>query len=142
MIFCKVCGTQLEDNATVCTCCGSQVTAPAQQTYADSQPAYTAPQGGYTAPQGGYAAPQGYAPQPVAPRSSGLISATKIFMIIGTVVMGLTCFLIPLAWCIPMTISYYKKIENGEPISVGFKICTLLFVNLLAGIFMLVDSDQ
>lgn len=157
MIFCKVCGTQLDDNATVCTCCGSQVTNPAaQQTYTDTQPAYTAPQGGYTAPQGGYtapqggyaapqggyAAPQGYAPQTVGPKSSGLITATKIFMIIGTVILGITGFLVPLAWCIPMTVIYFKKIERGEPLSVVFKVCSLLFVSLLAGIFMLIDSEQ
>ena len=145
MIFCKVCGTQLDDNATVCTCCGSQVTNPAaQQTYTDTQPAYTAPQGGYTAPQGGYTAPQGgyTAPQTAGPKSSGLITATKIFMIIGTVIMGITGFLVPLAWCIPMTVIYFKKIERGEPLSVAFKVCSLLFVSLLAGIFMFIDNEQ
>lgn len=71
--------------------------------------------------------------------SSSLKTIAKIFMIIGCVAMGLA--LIPLAWTIPMTISYSNKIESGEPVSVGFKVCTLLFVNTIAGILMLCDKD-
>ena len=44
---------------------------------------------------------------------------------------------LPLAWMIPMTVHYFKKTSAGEPTTLTFKICTLLFVNLLAGIFML-----
>ena len=40
-----------------------------------------------------------------------------------------------------MTVSYCKKIKTGEPISVGFKICSLLFVSTIAGIIMLIDKD-
>lgn len=40
----------------------------------------------------------------------------------------------PLLWMIPMTVSYGKKIAHGEKVSVGFKICTLLFVGFLSGI--------
>ncbi|MBR2441835.1 MAG: hypothetical protein IKB20_02055 [Clostridia bacterium] len=60
-------------------------------------------------------------------------------MIIATVVLGL--YIIPLAWCLPMTISYCKKIKENRPISTSFKVCTLLFVNLIAGILMLCDKD-
>ena len=34
--------------------------------------------------------------------------------------------LISCAWTIPMTVSYFKKLENHETISIGFKICSLL----------------
>ena len=71
---------------------------------------------------------------------SGLQIAAKVFMILGTIYMGF--FLLPLAWCLPMTISYCRKIKAGEPIGVGFKICSLLFVSLLGGIFMLCDNDK
>ena len=71
--------------------------------------------------------------------SSGLKTAAKILMIIGTVIMGL--YIIPLAWCLPMTISYCNKIKRGEKISTGFKICSLLFVSLVGGILMLCDQD-
>lgn len=50
-------------------------------------------------------------------------------------------YLIPLYWCIPMTIIYFKKVKNNEPISVGFKICSLLFVSLIGGVLMLCDNE-
>ncbi len=70
---------------------------------------------------------------------STLSTIAKVFMILGTVIMGF--YLIPLAWCIPMTISYCKKIKNGEPISTAFKVCSLLFVSLIGGILMLCDNN-
>ncbi len=69
-----------------------------------------------------------------------LKTVAKVFMIIGCVA-GAAAFLIPLAWCIPMTVVYWRKVDNNEPVSVGFKVCTLLFVNLVAGILMLCTDD-
>ena len=71
--------------------------------------------------------------------SSVIKTVTKVFMILGCIA-GAGAFLIPLAWCIPMTVSYFRKVERHEPISVGFKVCTLLFVNMVAGILMLCDD--
>ena len=42
--------------------------------------------------------------------------------------------LLPLAWTIPMTVYLKRKLNANEPIGVGFKVCTLLFVNLVFGI--------
>ncbi|MBR6050061.1 MAG: zinc-ribbon domain-containing protein [Clostridia bacterium] len=70
---------------------------------------------------------------------TGLQLAAFILMIISTVSIG--WMLIPLAWCIPMTISYYNSIKNGRPVSLGLKVCTLLFVNLISGILMLCDNE-
>ena len=67
-------------------------------------------------------------------------TVAKIFMIIGCIA-GASCFLIPLAWCIPMTVHYWKKVEAKESVSTSFKVCSLLFVNLVAGILMLCDGD-
>ena len=111
MKFCPKCGTQLVDEAVVCTGCGCAVAAPAEANVAVA-----------------------------AKPASGLTTAAKILMIISTVVTGF--YLIPLAWCLPMTISYSKKIKNGEPVGTGFKICTLLFVNTIAGILMLCDKEH
>ena len=72
-------------------------------------------------------------------KESGFKIAAKILMIVGTVIMGFG--IIPLAWCIPMTVSYCNKIKNNQPVSVGFKICSLLFVSLLGGIFMFCDNE-
>lgn len=74
--------------------------------------------------------------------TAGLKTAAKIFMILGCVGNALFAFLIPLIWCIPMTISYFRKVENHEKIGVGFKICSLLFVNMIAGILMLCDNKR
>ncbi|MBQ8751767.1 MAG: hypothetical protein IJZ13_01535 [Clostridia bacterium] len=78
-------------------------------------------------------------PTYAAPKSSGLTTAAKVFMVMGTVIMGL--YIIPLAWCIPMTVSYFNKVKYGQPVSTGFKVCSLLFVSMLGGIFMLCDKD-
>ena len=65
----------------------------------------------------------------------------KIFMVIGCIATGWS--LIPLLWTIPMTVHVFKKLDAREPIGVGFKICTLLFVNLVAGIMLLcMDLDK
>lgn len=36
-----------------------------------------------------------------------------------------------------MTVSLCRKLKNKEPIGIGFKICMLLFVNMIAGILLL-----
>lgn len=49
-------------------------------------------------------------------------------------------YLLPLAWVIPMTVVYTKSIKKGKDVSIAFKICTLLFVSLIAGVLMLCDT--
>ena len=72
--------------------------------------------------------------------SEGLRIAAKIFMIISCCLTGL--FLIPLAWKIPMTVRYGRSIDkSGLPVGTGFKICSLLFVSMVAGILMLCDNE-
>lgn len=117
MKFCSKCGAEMFDDAVICVKCGRPVETAAP--VAPIQPEF--------------------AP---APEPSSLAMVAKIFMIIGTVVMSLTTCLIALAWCLPMTISYNNKIKRGEPVSVGFKVCSLLFVNTIAGILMLCDKDS
>ena len=72
--------------------------------------------------------------------SNGLRLASKILMIITTVIYGF--LIIPLFWCLPMTIAYSNKVKNNESSSVGFAVCTLLFVNTIASILMLIDTFQ
>ena len=72
--------------------------------------------------------------------SSTLVTATKVLMIISTVIIGF--YILPLAWCIPMTVSYFNKIKNKKPIETGFKVCTLIFVSTISGILMLVDDKH
>lgn len=89
-------------------------------------------------------------------------TAAKIFMIIGCVATVLNAFLnsvnifnaftinyvtfivslIPLIWKIPMTVFYFKATNHSRYTSTAFKVCTLLFVNLIAGILMLCDKSD
>ena len=70
---------------------------------------------------------------------SGLLTASKILMIISCVCIGWT--LIPLAWLIPMTCKISGREKNSEKLSIGFKVCTLLFGNLISGILLLCDDE-
>ena len=79
---------------------------------------------------------------PVTKPGSGVTTAAKVFMIIGTVLMAISTYLIGLAWCIPMCIYYFNRVKDGQPIGTGFKVCSLLFVSLLGGILMLCDKDH
>ncbi len=64
-----------------------------------------------------------------------------VFLIIGCVV-GAFSLLIPLAWCLPITLSIKRRLENNEPVSTSLKVCALLFVNLVAGILLLCLNDK
>lgn len=79
------------------------------------------------------------APAEPKKQESAFKLVAKIFMIISTVVTGL--YILPLAWCLPMTLSYCKKVKNKQPISTGFKVCILIFVNMVAGIVLLCDPE-
>ena len=70
---------------------------------------------------------------------SGLLTAAKVLMIISCVCIGWT--IIPLAWLIPMTVKISKREKTSEKLSTGFKVCTLLFGSMLAGILLLCDSE-
>ncbi len=131
MCFCTQCGAQLPDNAVFCSKCGNAVSGE-QANHQANQQYYQQPyqQQYYQQPY------PGYYPKP----ESGLTTAAKVFMVIGTVVMG--CAILPLAWCLPMTITYFNKIKYNQPVSTGFKVCSLLFVSMLGGIFMLCDNDH
>ncbi|MCI6216389.1 MAG: hypothetical protein MR659_04855 [Mollicutes bacterium] len=71
--------------------------------------------------------------------SSTIKTIAFVFMIVATISSG--WLLIPLIWCIPMTVRYYRYTKGEGTISTAFKVCTLLFVSLISGILMLVDED-
>ena len=65
--------------------------------------------------------------------------AAFILCLLSTIAMG--WMLIPLLWCVPMTILVYKAYKGESTLSTGFNICVLLFLNLIAGILLLIDND-
>ena len=78
------------------------------------------------------------APVTKATENADLRKATKILMLIATIIGGFA--ILPLAWCVPMTIAYFKKVKEGKKVGTGFKICTLIFINIFAGVYMLCDD--
>ena len=113
MKYCSNCGKEMRNSETICPGCGCEV--------------------GHQRVK--------YIYRERSSSNDKLKTAAKVFMVLSTVIGGITCYLVPLLWCIPMTIAYFKKVENDEEISISFKICCLIFVSLVAGIFMLCDND-
>ena len=135
MKYCSKCGAQLPDEAIFCHACGRAVDPQFnQQAHGTDQS-----QSWYQTPN---QAPLWHQAPTQSANNNGLATATKILMIIGTVVMAIYTLGIALAWCLPMTISYLNSIKEGRTVSTGFKVCTLLFVSLIAGILMLCDNSN
>lgn len=131
MSYCSHCGAEINDEAVICPKCGCAV----KNVKMLNQP---------------------------KSKKSGLKIITKIFMIAGYVphavllaialnfaitlsspaaILYSIMLIIPLIWCIPITITYFYRTKNNQPINTGFKVCYLLFVNLIAGILMLCNND-
>ena len=154
MKYCTHCGSQIMDQAVVCPNCGCPCGGAPQGGYNQNpnynrnanynqnaynqNPNYNANPGynGYPGYNGVPVNQYGY---PASRRDSTLVTVVKVFMILGCITYGWT--IIALAWLLPITISVFKKLNNGEPIGVGLKVCTLLFVNLIAGICLLIMED-
>lgn len=64
----------------------------------------------------------------------------KVMLIIGCIAQG--WLILPLAWCIPITVSVFNSIRDRRPIRTGMAVCTLLFVNLIAGICILCMEEN
>ena len=121
-MYCTNCGNQIDDNAVICTKCGCLTEAGKKMNLPRELSQQNSNQG------------------QASSSNKTLGTIAKVFMIISTVFMGL--YIIPLIWCLPMTLSLSRKLKNNEPISIGFKICILLFVNTIAGILLLCMKDE
>ena len=143
-MFCSHCGHEVSDEAVVCIHCGCMIDRPKQTNRGIAQ----------------------NIPSSNQAKVSGLKIAAKVFMIISVsldavyffFMLGLALvasaptnadflslgfmYLIPLIWQIPMLGCFLNKIRNGEPISIGFKVCTLIFFSLIAGILLLCDQED
>lgn len=74
------------------------------------------------------------------PKDDTMKMVIKVFLILGCISLG--WMLLPLAWCIPITVSVFNKMEREEPVGTGLKICVLLFVSLVAGICLLCMDEN
>ena len=118
-MYCVHCGKELSDEAIVCPNCGC----------ATDSDVIIRNHGGHTAAN------------QVDTRYHGGHTAAKVFMVIGCILTSLSGALIPLCWTLPMTIIYFNRTNAGLKVGTGFKVCTLLFVSLIAGILMLCEDD-
>ena len=50
--------------------------------------------------------------------------------------------LVPLCWSIPMTVVTYRGFQKKTKLSIAFKVCTLIFVNMISGILLLCDQED
>ena len=118
---CNQCGTLVSDDEKICNNCGGEAF--------DAAPDFnTAPE--LNGANGGY--------KPVG--GTILQKLSKVLMVISCIAGGL--LILPLAWLIPITVAYCKKVKSGKKVGIGFKICVLLFVNVFAGVSMLCDSSD
>lgn len=113
MKYCIYCGTELSDDAGFCTNCGKQVGVQAAQ--------------------------------PVQPVQQDDHQALKtiiyVFYVISTVMLAISTLCISLAWCLPMMRRVRERMDANVPVGMALKVCTLLFVNTVAGILLLVLDD-
>lgn len=70
------------------------------------------------------------------------IDMAQFEKVMETIVIVVAIFaLIPLCWILPMSKKILKAMNEGTTLTTGFKICTLLFVNLILGIVLLCLKD-
>ena len=68
-----------------------------------------------------------------------MTTVAKVFMVLGCIISAPS--IIALFWTIPMTVHYFHSVRDRKTVGIGFKICSLLFVSLLGGIFMLCADE-
>lgn len=129
MKYCSHCGEQIMSEAVICPKCGCMVR---DVSLMESYKSYKQP--------------------------NGLQTAAKVLMIINCVLGGLLWLWLLLligsgsliyviivgvlfGLSIDMTIKYFKLTEEEKEIKTSFKLVTLIFVSLIAGILMLCDKE-
>lgn len=139
MKYCKNCGAELMDEAVICPNCGTSVEEPAPKnnkllvaalvfmclTLVWALIQFVTGLIGIQATIAGYV-------------EAGITQQAAQSLAYAALVLNI----IPLAWGIPMTISVGRKIKNDAPITTAFKVCTLIFVNLIAGILLLCRKED
>lgn len=63
-----------------------------------------------------------------------------IFCIVSMASVG--WFIVPLIWMIPMSVICWGIYKGTKPNTVAFGVCTLIFVNFVAGILLLVSKKD
>ena len=147
MKYCHRCGTELTDESAYCNKCGAWQYVETQQDTSYQQANSNQPQKKEYKHQKVFEVINKVLMIYYCAQFAGVVLCAILFTVMAIampdawpatmyaiILWGCS---IPLAWMVPMIVHYFKKTRAGEPTTLTFKICTLLFVNLLAGIFML-----
>ena len=65
-----------------------------------------------------------------------------VFAMVNTIITGICTLGIALSWKIPMTRKIKKALEGRAVLTFSFEMCTLIFLDPVAGILLLVDREQ
>ena len=123
MKYCYKCGCQIQDEDVFCPKCGARQESASTITASNDEASST---------------PNINKTNETKENSTFYLIAF-ILCLIETITIG--WLLIPLAWCIPMTVKIYRADKNHEKLSVGFSVCVLIFLNIISGILLLVADD-
>lgn len=63
-----------------------------------------------------------------------------IFCLLSTISVGWV--IIPLIWMIPMTVHCWRIYKGVRPNTIAFGVCTLIFLSVIGGIFLLVSRKN
>lgn len=139
--YCGYCGKELNTNAVVCTNCGCAVSdsmSVKSKSSSQNKTLYNIAKIFMFITIGAYALC--FVSLLIAnflPNALYYVAFSRPILVSYTI-----SSIIPLAWIIPMTVVFCRKVSNGERIGMGFKICSLLFVNIISGILMLCASEE
>lgn len=163
MKYCHKCGAELHEEANFCTKCGSMVNSSSSSISNDDpyEESFSEPfdEYGEKKTQVENLDKKHSEYDTTSEGSKGLGIAIMIFAVLGcfwflgqasNVIQNLSALgisysswyyyaiftLIPLVWQIPMTVKIFKHIKARRSFTKGFCVCTLLFLNLIAGILM------
>ena len=121
--YCHHCGKEVENGNKFCPSCGALQDRYSEDDY-------------YGEREANLEKPKTVKPEVSSEAQTGLDLAVKIFMVLSCVAFGFA--IIPLIWMVPMTIHAFHKADNNEEYGIGFSICSLIFVDLVAGILMII----
>ena len=112
MKFCTHCGNEVNDDAVICVKCGCAISKEKVDEVTSKKDE----------------------------TKTTMCLIAFILNILSTISLG--AFIIPLAWCIPMTIRSYKMYKGEKEITTDFGVCELIFLNTISGILHLVAKEK
>ena len=115
-MYCRFCGREIPDGSTFCPHCGEKQ----EVIEAEIKSEHTTIVNGKK-------------------RNETLAEIGLIFAIIATVIAGFA--IIPLCWMLPMTISINNSIKEKREISLTMKVCSIIFLNVFAGLFLILADE-